>query len=104
MPEISVHTSGRGRVSLPAYGVADAEHQVEKELSRAWPELRVDVVAISRAGEGRIVEEFVVSYRVHATVRVEAESAESARRAALRRLRDAFNGTRHRRIQWDRVQ
>lgn len=99
-----VRATGRGRAEVPAYGVADAEHQVEKELLRAWPGARVEVLEISRAGEARIVEEFSVAYRLEATVRLEASSAEEARREALRRLRAAFEGTRHRRIEWTRVE
>ncbi|MDP9349179.1 MAG: hypothetical protein M3P24_08570, partial [Gemmatimonadota bacterium] len=99
-----VRARGRGRVEVPAYGVSDAEHQVEKEILRAWPESRVEVLEIARAGEARIVEEFRVSYRVEATVRLEAPSREEGRREALRRLRGAFEGTRHRRIEWTRVE
>lgn len=103
--EHSVRAQGRGRAELPAYGVADAEHQVEKEILRAWPEARVEVTDIARAeGAGRIVEEFLVTYRVDAMVRVEADSLDEARREATRRLRAAFDGTRYRRIQWVRVE
>lgn len=97
----SVRAEGRGRAALPAYGLADAEHQVEKEIVRAWPEARVEVTEVVRAeAPGRIVEEFAVSYRVHAPVEVEADSADEARRDALRALRAAFEGSRHRRIEW----
>jgi len=100
-----VRAQGRGRAELPAYGLADAEHQVEKEVLRAWPEARVEVTDIARAeAAGRIVEEFVVAYRVDAVVKVEADSPEEARREATRRLRAAFEGTRHRRIQWVKVE
>ena len=97
-----VALKGSGRVELAAYGVADAEHQVEKEVRAAWPEARVEVLEVSRAGaRGRIVEEFAVSYRVRGTVTVEVEDAKEARRTALREVRGRLAGTRHARIAWD---
>lgn len=97
----SVRAEGRGRAVLPAYGLADAEHQAEKEVCRSWPDARVEVTEVVRTETaGRIVEEFAVSYRVHASVEVEADSPDEARRDALRALRAAFEGSRHRRIEW----
>jgi len=97
-----VALKGSGRVELAAYGVADAEHQVEKEVRAAWPEARVEVLEVSRAGaQGRIVEEFAVRYRVRGTVTVEVEDAKEARRSALREVRGRLAGTRHARIAWD---
>ncbi len=93
---------GSARVELAAYGVADAEHQVEKELRELWPEARVDLVDVARTlPEPRIVEEFAVRYRVGGIVVVEAESEADARRAAFRTLRERFAGTRHGSIAWD---
>lgn len=87
---------GSGRVSLAAYGMADAEHQVEKELRRLWPEARVDVLDVSRPDErSRIVEEFAVRFRVRGTVAVEAETEEELRRAAFRVVRERFAGSRY---------
>ena len=101
----TVRARGRGRVELPAYGLGDAEHQVEKELHASWPDARVDVAEVLRTeAAGRIVEEFAVSYRLEARVKLEAPSADEARREALRRLRAAFDGTRHRRIEWMEVE
>ena len=98
-----VALSGGARVELAAYGVADAEHQVEKELLAAWPEARVTVLDVSRAGAaGRIVEEFAVRYRVRGTVSVEADPPAEARTQALRRLRERLAGTRHARIEWEK--
>ena len=95
---------GAGRVTLPAYGLADAEHQVEKEVRALWPEARVDVLDVARADPaGRIVEEFALRYRVHGTVAVGAETPEEARRTALRVLRERFTGSRFERITWDVV-
>lgn len=94
--------AGTARVELAAYGVADAEHQVEKELRELWPEARVDLLEVARTlPEPRIVEEFAVRYRIRGTVPVEAESDEDARRAAFRTLRQRFAGTRHDRVAWD---
>lgn len=98
-----MEVKGAGRVELAAYGLADAEHQVEKEVRAAWPAARVEVLDVSRQGPGRIVEEFAVRYRVRGTVAVDAESVDEARKAALRELRERFAGTRHARIEWDRA-
>jgi hypothetical protein len=102
MPAHDVALKGSGRVELAAYGVADAEHQVEKEVRAAWPQARVEVLEVSRAGaQGRIVEEFAVAYRVRGTVTVEVDDAKEARRTALREVRGRLAGTRHARIAWD---
>ena len=86
-----VAVRGTARVELAAYGVADAEHQVEAELRAAWPEARVDLVEVARTlPEPRIVEEFAVRYRIRGTVSVDAEREEDARRAAFRTLRQRF--------------
>ncbi len=98
-----VAVKGGGRAELAAYGIADAEHQAEKEIRAAWPEARVSIVEVARNSPGeRIVEEFAIRYRVSGIVIVEAaESAEAARRAALRQLRERFGGTRYSRVVWD---
>lgn len=100
-----VSLRGAGRVALPAYGLADAEHQVEKEIRAAWPAAAVvEVLDVGRVeGAGRIVEEFAVRYRVRGAVAVAAEGTDDARRAALRVLRDRFTGTRYERIAWEVV-
>jgi len=91
-----------GRVELAAYGVADAEHQVERELREIWPGVRVELLEVARTlPEPRIVEEFAVRYRLRGTVAVDAEREEDARRAAFRTLRERFAGTRHERIAWE---
>ena len=101
----TVRLRGAGRVELPAYGVADAEHQIEKEISRAWPEARVEVTEIGRAAHsGRIVEEFAVGYRVRGTVKVAASSASEARTLALRELRERCGPTRFVRVTWEQVE
>jgi len=99
---VEVAVKGGGRVELAAYGVADAEHQVEKELRAAWPEARVDVLEVARTSpEPRIVEEFAVRYRVRGTAAVDVERLEDARRAALRLLNERLASTRFARIVWD---
>jgi outer membrane PBP1 activator LpoA protein len=99
-----VEVRGGGRVELAAYGMADAEHQVEKEIHAAWPGARVSILEVARTAPGeRIVEEFTIRYRVSGVVLVdvEVESPDQARRAALRALRERFDGTRFGRIVWD---
>ena len=99
---VEVAVKGGGRVELAAYGMADAEHQVEKELRELCPDARVDVLDVARTTpEPRIVEEFAVRYRLRATVPVEVEKEDDARRAALRLLNARLAGTRYARIAWD---
>jgi hypothetical protein len=98
-----VTVRGAGRVELAGYGVADAEHRVEKELAALWPEGRVEVAEVARTGTGRIVEEFAVAYRVHGEVPVDAASATEAARLALRSLRERFAGSRFERVAWEVV-
>lgn len=96
---------GSGRVELAAYGLADAEHQVEKELRALWPDAAaIGVTEVARLDEAaRIVEEFRVRYRVRGVVPVSAEKEEDARKAALRMMRDRFTGSRFERITWEMV-
>jgi hypothetical protein len=97
-----VAVKGSARVELAAYGVADAEHQVEKELRALWPGARIVVLEVARSDpQPRIVEEFAVRYTIRGTVPVAAESDAEARRAAFRHLRERFAGTRHERIVWE---
>jgi outer membrane PBP1 activator LpoA protein len=101
----SVAVRGTGRVELPAYGLADAEHQVEKEIRALWPDATADVLDVARADDGsRIVEEFRVRYRVRGAVAVDAESLADARKAALRMLRERFTGSRYERVAWEVVE
>jgi hypothetical protein len=100
--EHAIRVSGGGTAVVPAYGLADAEHQVEKELREAWPAAQVQVMDVSRpAGPPRIVEDFSVAYRIRGTIIVEAESPENAAREAFRRLRALFSGTRYTDLRWD---
>ena len=93
---------GAGRVELAAYGLADAEHQVEKELRALWPEAVVEVLDVARVEDrSRIVEEFAVRYRLRGAVEAEADSLDDARRSALRDLRARFTGSRFARVAWE---
>ncbi|HYR09336.1 MAG TPA: hypothetical protein VEQ60_16245 [Longimicrobium sp.] len=103
--EYAVSVRGSGRVELAAYGLADAEHQVEKEIRALWPAAAaVDVTDVARMDEAsRIVEEFRVGYRVRGVVSVTADTEAEARKAALRMMRDRFIGSRFERITWEVV-
>ena len=96
-----VRVRGTGRVEVAGYGMADAEHRVEKELRELWPEARVEVAEVSRTGTGRIVEEFAVRYAVRGEVEAEGATEEEARRAALRGLRTRFTGSRYTQVAWE---
>ena len=103
--EHRIAVRGAGRVELAAYGLADAEHQVEKELRALWPEAAVEVLDVGRLDErSRIVEEFAVRYRLRGTVAVDADSLDDARRFALRDLRLRFTGSRFERVAWEVVE
>jgi hypothetical protein len=97
----TVAVRGRGRVQVAAYGVADAEHLVEKELTRLWPGARVRIERISRAGGSRIVEEFEVSYLLEGEQQVVAATPAGAPAAAFRHLRSLLSGSRYRKTEWE---
>jgi hypothetical protein len=95
---------GKGRVDVAAYGIADAEHLVEKEISRLCEGARVEIDQVARHGQtSRIAEEFTVGYRIAVTISVEAASADAARADALRQTRQRFTGTRYHRIEWEKI-
>lgn len=98
--EHAVVLAGSGRVAVIAYGLADAEHRVQKELARLWPEARVEITEVLRPEGGqRIAEEFHVGYRLGATLRVHAATAEAAGREALRQARQRLGGSRYARTE-----
>jgi hypothetical protein len=99
----AVEAAGCGRVELPAYGLADAEHRVEKELRELWPDARVRVLEIGSPASGRIVEEYAVRYSVRGRREVAAASREEADREVLRELRARFGASRYDRIAWEIV-
>jgi hypothetical protein len=97
----TVRVQGEGRVLLPAYGIADAEHRVEKEITRSLPAARVSVDSVRRPTDAaRIVEEFEVVYRVRLILQVEAADDDAAGPAAFRSARAALAGTRFERTSW----
>ena len=98
-----VRLRGRGKVEVAAYGIADAEHLVEKELRRLWPDARVTVARIDRSGAPRIVEEFAVRYLLEGTLEVEADSAAEAPAVGFRRMREVVAQSRYRRAEWEAV-
>ena len=99
-----VRLTGVGRVELAAYGIADAEHQVEKELGRIWPGARVTILGIERADAPRIVETFRVTYRVRLVRQVDGPLQASAEREAVRAERSACAESRYRDIEWVKVE
>lgn len=103
MPAFSVEIRGRGRATVAAFGLADAEHLVQKEISRAWPAARVAVSGVSRVGPGRIVEELEVDYVISGALELEAPSHEEATGAAFRRARQMLSHTRYRMTAWERI-
>lgn len=95
-----VWVRGHGRAQIGAYGIADAEHQVEKELARAWLGARITVEEVGRsAGAGRIVETFAVGFRVEGWVAAEGADSEAAERAAFRQVREWLAGSRFRGVE-----
>lgn len=103
MPAYAVPVRGRGRATVAAFGVADAEHLVEKEIGRAIPGSAVTITTVARPEDRRLVEEFTVEYHVSAVFEVEAESHEKAAGAAFRRARHLLSGTRYHLTEWSRV-
>jgi hypothetical protein len=103
VPEFAVQLRGKGRVNVAAYGVADAEHLVEKEITRAVPAARVSVVEVRREGEPRIVEEFGIEYLIRTEIHVSAADPATAKGAAFRHARRLLSGTRYRLTEWEAV-
>jgi hypothetical protein len=99
-----VRVQGEGAVRVPGYGLADAEHQVEKELRELWPEASIQILDVGRDGSApRIVEDFAVRYRVKGEVDIEADDLEEARREAFRQLRTRFTGSRFSTVAWTAI-
>jgi len=97
-----VRLVGRGRTTVAAYGLADAEDRIEKEIRTRWAECSVQVPEIRRnAGMPRIADEFEVEYRVIGEVEVDADSIAAARRDAFRVARARFENSPYWRIAWE---
>lgn len=102
MEEFRVRIRGRGRVEVAAYGIGDAEHLVEKEIGRLWPEAKVEIVEAARTASGqRLVEEFRIAYRLTAPLTVEAASRDEAPSAAYRHARGLLAGSRYEKTEWE---
>lgn len=94
---------GRGRAEVVAYGVADAEHLVEKEIRQRLPRASVEITSLERVEDGgKIAEEFRAGYRVRVELEAEAEDEVAAKRAALAQAREALSGSRYQRIEWEK--
>jgi hypothetical protein len=96
---------GSGTAEIAAYGVADAEASIAKELTATLPGALVDVREVRRTEpQPRIVEIFVVQYKVKLPVEVATDlKEEDARRQAFRSGRAALKGTRFERTAWERA-
>ncbi len=104
MPHFEIGVEGRGTVVVPAFGLADAEHRVEKEIRKRLPDSRVSVHTVERPPDtSRIVEEFSVTYSLRVRLPVEAADDDAAVPTAFRAVRDALAGTRYERTRWEQV-
>jgi hypothetical protein len=102
VPLHAVAVRGTGRATVPAYGLADAEHRVEKELGERLPDAVVAIGSVERPPVGpKIVEEFLVQYSVRLKVEVEAPDVAAARSAAFRSVRGRLEGSRYARTAWE---
>lgn len=96
--------TGYGEAAIEAFGSADAEARLEKELARALPGSTLVIRALRRPeDEPRIVETFVAEYLLRSDLEVEGTNEESARRAAFSAARRALSGSRFQRVAWDRA-
>ena len=99
----AVPLRGLGRVEVAAYGIADAEHLVEKELLRIWPHATVRILDVSRSDAPAIVEHLSVAFRLTVTLATEADEPAAANREALRTARERLAGSRYERVELEVV-
>jgi len=100
--EVTLH--GTGSAEIAAYGIADAEATVEKEIRSLLPGVTVRIHEVRRAmPHPRIVETFEVSYAVRYRLSVEEPGEDAARRAAFRAGRRSLEGSRFRKTVWERA-
>ncbi|MDR0787487.1 MAG: hypothetical protein LBG44_06430 [Gemmatimonadota bacterium] len=93
---------GTGSVEIAAFGIADAEASVEKEIRALLPGAAIRVHEVRRALPApRIVETFEVSYSLRHRLSLEEPSEEVARRTAFRMGRVALEGSRFGRTVWE---
>lgn len=103
MSRYRVILQGAGSADVQAYGVGDAEAQLEKELGRCLPGAHLHVRGIRRtADDSRIVEEFRIEYGVRVELASEGAGEDEARRAAFAAARAALLGSRFERLGWER--
>lgn len=105
-PAFDVVIHGTGTVEVAAYGVADAEATVEKELRKLLPGAAVRISEVRRGDpHPRIVEAFEVSYSVRIEMEIVGERNEdAARRRAFMAGRAAVEGSRFGRTTWERAE
>ncbi len=96
---------GSGVASIEAFGSADAEARLEKEVARALPGASLLIRALRRTEETpRIVEGFDAEYLLRVRIDMEGNDEEGARRAAFASARQALSGTRFARVAWERAE
>lgn len=100
--EVTLH--GTGSVEIAAYGIADAEATVEKEIRALLRDAVIRVHEVRRSmPHPRIVETFDVRYSIRHAMSVEAHDEDAARRAAFRAGRAALAGGRFEKTIWERA-
>ncbi len=105
-PTFDVVIHGTGKAQVAAYGVADAEATVEKEIRNLLPGAAIRISEVRRGDpHPRIVEAFEVSYAVSLRMEIAGERDEdAARRQAFRTGRTALEGSRFGRTIWERAE
>lgn len=100
-PRVPVRVHGRGAVEIPGYGLADAEHRLEKELKSLLPGGTVQVQQIRRTDpEPRIVESYLISFSVVTDLEVEPSDEGKVERAAYAAARERVRSSRFERVEW----
>jgi hypothetical protein len=98
---VRVEVRGTGLVEVAALGPSDAEHLVEKELARLWPEARATILEISRPDpRPLLVQEYRVAYRLDAALDIDAPDVAGARAAAPATARAHLASSRYTRTEW----
>lgn len=98
---VRVRVHGRGAVEIPGYGLADAEHRLEKELKTILSGGIVQVQQIRRTDpEPRIVESYLISFSVVIELEVEPVEEGKVERAAYGAARERVRSSRFERVEW----
>ena len=96
-----MRVQGRGRITVTAHGVADAEHRAEVAAGRLWPEARLTVQGVDRLDAGdRLVSEYRVRYALVGELECAGESPEAQVREAFRQARRKLDGSELRSVEW----